>query len=155
MATHAPGVNVVQAAGASLRVHRACARLLLAAVCLLLVRCVSTPAQDARRLDAIEHIVVLYAENRSFDHLYGLFPGANGLAQATPEQSTQLDHDGQPFQVLPPVWKGKERDPAFPVDLPNKPFPLDRPPMNLAASVPTRDLVHRYYQNIEQINGGQ
>ena len=27
----------------------------------------------------IEHIVVLMFENRSFDHLFGAFPGANGL----------------------------------------------------------------------------
>ena len=42
------------------------------------------PAQTG--LAKIETIVVIYAENRSFDHLYGLFPGANGLANATPEQ---------------------------------------------------------------------
>ena len=27
----------------------------------------------------LDHIVVIYAENRSFDNLYGLFPGANGI----------------------------------------------------------------------------
>ena len=37
-------------------------------------------------LARIEHIVVIYAENRSFDHLYGLFPGAEGIANATAEQ---------------------------------------------------------------------
>src|SRR3954466_13368027 len=31
-------------------------------------------------LERIEHVVVIYAENRSFDHLYGLFPGAEGIA---------------------------------------------------------------------------
>ena len=30
-------------------------------------------------LDKIETVVVIYAENRSFDNLYGYFPGANGL----------------------------------------------------------------------------
>ena len=30
-------------------------------------------------LRKIETIVVIYAENRSFDNLYGLFPGANGI----------------------------------------------------------------------------
>jgi len=29
-------------------------------------------------LGKIRTIVVIYAENRSFDHLYGFFPGANG-----------------------------------------------------------------------------
>ena len=27
----------------------------------------------------IDHLVVIFLENRPFDHLYGLFPGANGL----------------------------------------------------------------------------
>ena len=31
----------------------------------------------------IETIVVIYAENRSFDNLYGYFPGANGLQHVT------------------------------------------------------------------------
>jgi hypothetical protein len=43
-----------------------------------------------QNLSKIETIVVIYAENRSFDHLYGFFPGANGIAQATNEQKTQL-----------------------------------------------------------------
>jgi len=137
------------------RAHRTRAHLWLVIGCVLLARCASAPAQEARgSLDALEHIVVIYAENRSFDNLYGLFPGANGIAQATSEQYTQVDYDGQPFHVLPPVWQGKERDPAFPLHLPNKPFQIDGPPINLPASVPTRDLVHRYYQHIEQINGG-
>ena len=32
----------------------------------------------------IKHVIILYKENRCFDSLYGSFPGANGLAQATP-----------------------------------------------------------------------
>src|SRR5947207_2715905 len=110
---------------------------------------------SARGLDAIEHIVVIYAENRSFDNLYGLFPGANGVANANAEQYTQVDNDGKPFVALPPVWRGKDADPAFPTNLPNKPFRIDAPPINLPLSVPTPDLIHRYYQNIEQINGGR
>src|SRR5208282_2928066 len=34
----------------------------------------------------------IYAENRSFDNLYGSFPGANGLRNA--KNATQLDRDG-------------------------------------------------------------
>src|SRR5262245_45373924 len=48
----------------------------------------------AADLSKIQTIVVLYPENRSFDHLYGLFPGANGIANATKEQYIQRDHDG-------------------------------------------------------------
>ena len=46
------------------------------------------------KLDAIETIVVLYAENGSFDNLYGVFPGANGLQNASPFAARQLDRDG-------------------------------------------------------------
>jgi acid phosphatase len=115
----------------------------------------SPGGSGSQGLERIGHIVVIYAENRSFDNLYGLFPGANGIANATPEQYTQLDHDGKPFTVLPPIRKGDGRDPAFPANLPNKPFQIDGPPINLPASVPTRDLLHRYYQNMEQINDGR
>ena len=69
-------------------------------------------AAAAPALDRIEHIVVIYAENRSFDNLYGLFPGANGIANATPAQYTQVDRDGKPLPKLPPVWKGKDADPG-------------------------------------------
>ena len=109
----------------------------------------------ARGLDRIEHIIVIYAENRSFDNLYGLFPGANGIANARPENTIQVDHDGKPFAVLPPILKGNAPDPQFPAALPNRPFRIDAPPVNLPLSVPTRDLVHKYYHNIEQINGGR
>lgn len=104
-------------------------------------------------LHAIKHIVVIYAENRSFDNLYGLFPGANGIKQATPEQYTQIDHDGKPLPQLPPIWASKN-SPLLDAKLPNQPFAIDAPPINLPLSVPTRDLVHSYYQQIEQINGG-
>ncbi len=32
-------------------------------------------------LKAIDTVVVIYAENRSFDNLYGNFPGADGLPE--------------------------------------------------------------------------
>ena len=115
----------------------------------------TTTQPSSSGLDRIQHIVVIYAENRSFDNLYGLFPGADGIANATPVQYTQLDVDGKPLPHLPPVWKGKDADPAYPKDLPNKPFRIDAPPINMALSVPTRDLIHKFYQQQEQINGGR
>jgi len=122
----------------------------------LLAACVTPEAtKGSASVDRIEHIVVIYAENRSFDNLYGLFPGANGIANATPAQYTQVDRDGAPLPHLPPVWKGKDADPAFPVDLPNKPFRIDAPPVNLPLSVATRDVIHKFYQNQEQVNGGR
>jgi acid phosphatase len=123
-------------------------------VAALVAGCAAPPPQRAG-LDKIQHIVVIYAENRSFDNLYGLFPGADGIANATSEQYTQVDLDGKPLPHLPSVWKGKEPDPAFPKDLPNKPFRIDAPPINLPLSTPTRDLIHKFYPQQEQINGGR
>ena len=43
----------------------------------------SLAADDAathqKKLDLIQTVVVIFGENRSFDNLYGYFPGANGL----------------------------------------------------------------------------
>ena len=48
---------------------------------LLAAASIAVPSRevDGAGLDSIETVVVLYAENRSFDNLYGRFPGANGL----------------------------------------------------------------------------
>ncbi len=118
--------------------------------------CAAPPATSPRAgLDKVQHIVVIYAENRSFDNLYGLFPGANGIGNATAAQYTQVDRDGKPLPHLPPVWKGKDPDPAFPKDLPNRPFRIDAPPISLPLSVATRDLIHKFYPQQEQIDGGR
>src|ERR1700676_1616587 len=121
-----------------------------------LASCAPQPSRTTSTdLEKIQHIVVIYFENRSFDNLYGLFPGANGIANATPEEYTQVDNDGKAMPHLPPVWKGTDPDPAFPKDLPNRPFRIDGAPINLPLSVATRDLVHKFYQNQEQINDGR
>src|SRR5260370_42396555 len=54
----------------------------------------------------IHTLVVLYAENRSFDNLYRSFPGANGLSQVTPAEYMQRDRDGPVLKELPPVGDG-------------------------------------------------
>src|SRR2546429_1342863 len=80
-------------------------RLLIPAL-FFLSSCATAPAGG---LERIETIVVIYAENRSFDHLYGLFPGANGIADATDEQRTQLDLDGTALPHLPAVFTPQGR----------------------------------------------
>ena len=97
----------------------------------LLAGCAGGPGGPAG-LQSIDTIVVVYAENRSFDHLYGLFPGAEGIAQATAEEKTQLDHDGKPLPHLPPVYEHGKPDPHNPAvaGLPNGPFRIDLPPVN-------------------------
>ena len=114
-------------------------------------------------IESIENIVVIYAENRSFDNLYGSFPGANGLSGVTPEEYTQRDRDGSVLKELPPIWGGltaKGVEPAVTQaqteHLPNAPFAIDDPKgFNLPLGVTTRDLWHRFYQNQMQIDGGK
>jgi acid phosphatase len=114
-------------------------------------------------LEKIDTVVVLYAENRSFDNLYGHFPGASGLAYVTPEAARQLDRGGAPLPELPPVWAGltaRGVEPAIDQErtahLPNAPFAIDDPAgFNAPLGVPTRDLSHRFYENQMQIDGGK
>lgn len=124
----------------------------------------ASPARaDDPKLDAIETIVVLYAENRSFDNLYGLFPGANGLQNVTAEAARQVDRDGGVLAELPPIWHGLTAPGVKPAigeaqtaHLPNAPFAIDDPQrFNLSLAVATHDLVHRFYQNQMQIDGGK
>lgn len=103
----------------------------------------------------VDHLVVIFLENRSFDHLYGFFPGANGL-QSPGAAVAQTDLDGVPYPVLPPVLDVSKTppqpDPRFPRDLPNAPFSLaDYVAIDQIDANPG----HRYYQHILQLNGGR
>ena len=99
-------------------------------------------------LAGIKHLVVIYDENHSFDNLYGFFKGANGIAQASKESKTQIDlATGQPYTCLP------QTDPHLVgTCLPNEPFDITK---YVPADQKTRDLVHRYYQEQVQIDGGR
>lgn len=125
----------------------------LGAVVILLSACAAPPAQQAG-LARIRNVVVIYAENHSFDNLYGLFPGANGVARATPGQMTQLDHDGKPLPELVVFGPDGKPDARFP-RLPNKPFRIDAPPVDRPPTVIVPSPIHVYYHHKEQINGGQ
>src|ERR1700681_2032244 len=128
------------------------AKLLLAAVLLRVCGTDATRADDA--LARIKTIVVIYAENRSFDHLYGFFPGANGIAEATAEQKTQLDHDGTPLPYLTIFGAGGKPDPRFP-RLPNEPVRMDAPPINMRLDQLAPSPIHAFYQQQEQINSAR
>jgi len=114
-------------------------------------------------LENISNIVVMYAENRSFDSLYGLFPGANGLQNAAKTGVVQVDRDGSPLKELPPVWTGLTAKGVTPPvtqaqteHLPNQPFAVDDPKgFNTSLGIATIDLWHRFYQNQMQIDGGR
>ena len=106
-------------------------------------------------LQKINHIVVIYQENWSFDSLYPHFPGANGVDQAG-ATTQQVDKDGKPYATLPQplntIFSPVVPDPRFPADLPVAPF--DTAPY-VGANQLTGDLVHRYYQEQYQIDGGK
>ena len=123
---------------------------------LLVASCTSgTQSAGPQGLKKIDHIVVVYLENRSFDNLYGLFPGANGLAQAD-GAAMQVDKDGKPYATLPAVMNTNKKpaviDDRFPKDLPNKPFDIGK---YVPLDQMTGDLVHRFYQEQQQIDGGK
>ncbi len=106
-------------------------------------------------LGKIDNIVVIYLENRSFDHLYGNFPGANGLANAG-AAAIQTDETGKPYETLPAPLDLRKKPPvpyaAIPEKLPNEPFPLHKyynPAQQMG------NLTHLFYQQQEQINGGR
>jgi phospholipase C len=108
----------------------------------------------AASLSDIKHIVVIYLENRSFDNLFGAFPGADGLANAG-DTATQVDKDGKPYATLPQPIDTNQKPPApdarFPADLPNKPFEIGQ---YVPIDKITGDLVHRYWHEQMQIDGG-
>jgi phospholipase C len=125
----------------------------------LIFVCAPLQAQEAVApkpgFDKISHIIVIYLENRSFDNLYGLFPGAEGIATLA-EPLPQVDKNGKIYDHLPPVMNTNKKpavvDSRFPADLPNKPFRIEAySPLDQY----TGDLVHRFYQEQAQIDGGK
>lgn len=129
------------------------ARLFCAVSMLALAAACSNGPNDAQ-LAKIDTVVVIYAENRSFDNLYGLFPGANGIANANREQTVQRDHDGTPLPHLT-IWDSHGKpDPRFP-QLPNGPFRIDAPPINKSWTEVLPSPIHAFYHNREQINFGR
>jgi phospholipase C len=110
-----------------------------------------TPAQ----LKKIKHVIVIYQENWSFDSLYGDFPGANGIDNAG-KTVAQVDKQGFPYTVLPqPIdttLKPPAPDPRFPANLPVLPFDAS---LYVPVGQKTGDLVHRFYQEQYQIDGGK
>ena len=144
--------------------------LVLAA--LLLSCSTPSPSGDRGALDSIDTLVVIYAENRAFDTLFGLYPGANGIPGVNPSAigslMPQRDRDGSTLATLPPTWGGlmARGQPltvteAQTANLPNRPFLLNGPNalggsgVVVPVEAMTRNLVHRYYNNMMQINGGR
>ena len=133
-------------------------------------------------LGAVKHIVVIYEENHSFDNLYGGWEGVNGLSSATAAQKLQLNQAGAPFGCLLQNDLNLKALPATCNDaanainsaFTNAPFTIDNfiKPADTTCPAPgvfaangvlkgsglpggcTRDIVHRFYQEQYQLNGG-
>jgi acid phosphatase len=128
----------------------------------------------------VKRIVVIYEENHSFDNLYGGWEGVNGLANADAAHTTQVDQAGAPYACLkqvdvnlttPPLGTACATDSNFA----NAPFQIDDFIPATATTCPapgvfaangvlngsglpggcTRDLVHRFYQEQYQLDGGK
>ncbi|MEO6972760.1 MAG: acid phosphatase [Rhodoferax sp.] len=126
-------------------------------------------ASDAVLRDKVKNVVVLFAENRSFNCLFANFPGVERPLSALPASAgIQRDRDGSVLPFLPPAWGGVIRAeqqfagvtyPAgvqYETKLPNGPFALKGPGgADLPLELVTRDLWHVFYQNQMQINGGK
>ncbi|MGY2293381.1 acid phosphatase [Pseudomonas sp. SDO528_S397] len=130
-----------------------------------------TPQElDKALQEQVKTVVVIYAENRSFNNLFANFPGVEKpLSALTPSEYQQRDRDGSLLTTLPPTWGGVlqvgeqtvdgvtyPNGTQFQENLPNAPYALKGPngedqPMSLV----TRDLWHVFYQNQMQINGGK
>ncbi|MDE1908026.1 MAG: acid phosphatase [Pseudomonas sp.] len=130
-----------------------------------------TPQELDKALhEQVKTVVVIYAENRSFNNLFADFPGVEKpLSTLAPADYQQRDRDGSLLSTLPPTWGGVLQVGPQTVDgvtypsevqyqenLPNAPFALKGPngedqPLSLV----TRDLWHVFYQNQMQINGGK
>jgi acid phosphatase len=140
---------------------------------------------DGKALKKIRHFVVVYQENHSFDNLYGRWEGVDGIANADPAHTTQVGQNGAPYSCLlqndvnltsPPLPATcTNAAPAFTSAFRNAPFQIDDyiGPEDTTCPAPgvsapngvlkgtglpggcTRDLVHRYYQEPYQLNGGK
>ncbi|HEY0202038.1 MAG TPA: acid phosphatase [Burkholderiaceae bacterium] len=129
------------------------------------------PSVDDQLAQDIQNVVVIYAENRSFDSLYGNFPNAHGLSdvidtatgKTTAAYVPQIDRDGKTvLPTLPPTWGGvtaagqsvtvTQQQSA---GLANAPFNITKTFAGVDGSVNTRDLYHRFFENQMQINGGK
>jgi acid phosphatase len=151
---------------------------LLLSACALPASCVKShgePGDAVTRAlrDKVQTVVVIYAENRAFDNLYGNFPGASGLTDLIdaaghplPTYMPQRDRDGSVMPRLPPTWGGVTASGYEPVvtqaestGLPNAPFSIERAftaqsQVTLSTAAVTRDLYHRFYEHQMQIDGG-
>src|SRR5690349_21744181 len=140
------------------------------------------------KFGGINHIVVIYEENHSFDNLYGGWEGVNGRANATAANSLQVAQSGAAYACIlqndvnltsppqPTLCTGADKNrAAFNSAFVNQPFNIGTYIPSSARTCPqpgaffphgttpnannlpggcTEDIVHRFYQEQYQLNGG-
>ncbi len=146
--------------------------------------------QGGSSLSRINHIVVIYEENHSFDNLYGGWEGVRGISRATADHTIQVGQAGAPYTCLkqndvnltspsplPTTCTDSTTGTTFGSAFTNAPFTIDSliTPSDTTCPAPgvfapngvmkgsvgalpggcTRDLVHRYYQEQYQLDGGK
>jgi acid phosphatase len=143
----------------------------------------------SNKLDKVDHIVVIYQENHSFDNLFGRWEGVNGLADADAAHTTQVTQSGVTYTCLkqndvkltspsplPTTCIDTTTGSSFQSAFQNQPFAIDDyvAPSDTSCPAPgspsgppgvakgsgrpggcTEDLVHRYYQEQYQLDGGK
>lgn len=98
----------------------------------------------------IDHIIIVYLENRSFDNLFRGFEGADTSDKSLRPYAKQINKNGTVYVTLP--MGKKSINAGFSTQLSNAPFLLDAT-VSHEEMIP--DMVHRFYQNQLQINGGK
>jgi acid phosphatase len=159
--------------------------VLLALVAALVLAPVAAAHDRGGGLRKIDHFVVIYQENHSFDNLYGGWEKVDGLANASAAHTRQVNQAGDQYQCLlqndvnltsPPLTPTcTNTAPPFTSHFQNAPFRIEdyiapddttcpAPGVFAPNGVPkgsglpggcTRDLVHRFYQEQYQLNGGR
>jgi acid phosphatase len=81
-------------------------RIVVPAVLASLLALTALPAAGSEsdrgesQLGKINHIVVIYEENHSFDNLYGGWEGVNGVSNATAARTRQIKQNGTTYKCL-------------------------------------------------------
>src|SRR5256886_5856191 len=139
-------------------------------------------ANQPQAFDAINHVVVIYEENHSFDNLYGGWEGVNGRANAG--NASQIAQGGSTYNCLlqndanltsPPLTADCSNTTALMSHFANQPFSIEayipagaqtcpqpggffpHGSTPSSANLPggcTEDIVHRFYQEQYQLNNG-
>jgi acid phosphatase len=133
-------------------------------------------------LGPFQHLVVIYQENHSFDNLYGMWGSVHGQrvegrgSYGYGRRSVQVREDGTPYRCLyqndpslstPPLDAACGTDTAtngftYASHFRNRPFEINDYITPESPTCPgatpggcTRDLVHRFYQEQYQLDGGR